>query len=475
MKTQFFNLKQGLLALLGLVLVSNIATAQNYNDERLGLPGDNFNLYAVMDFFQNSKTLEEFESKINQQDSKVNNLDLDNDGQTDYVRVSDSKYGTAHTIVLQVDLNQTESQDVAVFYVDKKGSNVNIQLIGDEDLYGKDYIVEPNYKGNSTPNPGYSGNQNNYDNDYYDNNNNGGYAPQIITWGIVTYIYDYGYNPWRSPWYWGYYPSYWRPWSCYYWYDYNYYWGYSYRWNRGWYNRSRHCMFNHVRPQYYQHRSRSPIYSQNKQRGVYNKVYDGREKNIRSGVKRTEGRELNQSNSIATSRQQDKQNPINGNRPGRLNMNDKNQQNVAPTRTDRPSIDRSQPSNEPVRQLPATKPARDQQNDRPSMDREQPTQAPKREQPASTPVREQRQEPAAVPIRDSRTERPVMEKTQTPRREQRSQPSNVPAREQRTERTSMERTPSAPIRETREQPTRQYSSPSKATNSPSQQRGTIKR
>jgi hypothetical protein len=234
-------------------------------------------------------------------------------------------------------------------------------------------------------------------------------------------------------------------------------------------------MFNHVRPQYYQHRSRSPIYSQNKQRGVYNKVYDGREKNIRSGVKRPEGRELNQSNSIATSRQKDKQNPINGNRPGRLNMNDKNQQNVAPTRTDRPSIDRSQPSNEPVRQLPATKPARDQRIDRPSMDREQPTQAPKREQPASNPVREQRQEPAAVPIRESRTERPVMEKTQTPRREQRSQPSNVPAREQRTERTSMERAPSAPIRETREQPTRQYSSPSKATNSPSQQRGTIKR
>lgn len=31
----------------------------------LGLPGDNFNLYAVLDFFQKSQILEEFERKIN--------------------------------------------------------------------------------------------------------------------------------------------------------------------------------------------------------------------------------------------------------------------------------------------------------------------------------------------------------------------------------------------------------------------------
>ncbi len=488
MKNQFFNFKNTLIALLGLVLFTNGANAQNYNDERLGLPGDNFNLYAVMDIFQNSKTLEEFENKINKQDSKVNNLDLDNDGQTDYVRVSDSKYGTAHTIVLQVDLNQSESQDVAVFYVDKKGSNVNIQLIGDEDLYGKDYIVEPNNNRNSTPNPGYSGRQHNYDNSYYDNYNNGGYAPQVISWGIVTYMYDYGYNPWRSPWYWGYYPSYWRPWGCYYWYDYNYYWGYSYNWNRGWYYRSRHCMFNHVRPHYYQHRSRSPIYTHNKQRGIYNKVYDGREKDIRSGVKRPEGRALNPTNSIATGRLQDKQNPLKENRPGRLNMNDKNQQNVEPIRNDRPAIDRSQPTTSPIRDQRIERSVidRDQRSTTPIREpRQQPQNAPIRDQRIDRPtqdrtpsqIREPRQQPTSVPMRESRTDRPVMERPQPPVREQRSQPYRVPAREQSTERSSMQRTPSTstPNRDSRSQPSRPNSTPSRSTSSPSPERGNGKR
>ncbi|MDZ4330200.1 MAG: hypothetical protein U0945_06410, partial [Flavobacterium sp.] len=49
----------------------------------LGMPGDNLNLYAVLDIFQKSKTLEEFERAINDKDTNVNNLDLNNDGYVD--------------------------------------------------------------------------------------------------------------------------------------------------------------------------------------------------------------------------------------------------------------------------------------------------------------------------------------------------------------------------------------------------------
>src|ERR1700712_809915 len=121
--------------------------------EQLNLPGDNLNLYAVMKLFQESPTLEEFEKKLNDQSLKVNNLDLDGDNQIDYIKVVDNVDGDTHNIALKVDVNKSEDQDVAVFVVKKdRNGQVIIQLIGDEALYGKDYIIEPN-TGSSTPTP----------------------------------------------------------------------------------------------------------------------------------------------------------------------------------------------------------------------------------------------------------------------------------------------------------------------------------
>src|ERR1035437_1719708 len=137
------------------------AQTQDNNDGSLGLPGDNLNLYAVMNLFQESKTLPQFEKSLNDENSKINNLDLNGDGQTDYISVVDNVEGKAHTIVLKDAISATETQDVAVFYVNKDANNqVQIQLIGDEALYGKDYIIEPNTGAGTsqTPNPGFSGN-----------------------------------------------------------------------------------------------------------------------------------------------------------------------------------------------------------------------------------------------------------------------------------------------------------------------------
>ena len=64
----------------------------------------------------------------------------------------------AFTFILQVDVTKTETQDVAVILVNKdKNDKVSLQMVGDEELYGKDYVIEP--KGNSsvTANPGYTG------------------------------------------------------------------------------------------------------------------------------------------------------------------------------------------------------------------------------------------------------------------------------------------------------------------------------
>lgn len=243
--------------------------AQEWPEEYLGLPGDNLNLYAVMDLFQESETLEGFERNLNAEDSRINNLDLNGDNMVDYITVSDYVDGDIHTIVLQAILSRKERQDVAVFTVEKlRNGEVRIQLIGDEALYGRNYIVEPIYA--ETPNPGYRGNvvkRNNVNvvtTTYYD----------IAAWPAVRFIYHPRYVVWRSSWYWGYYPTYWCSWRPFYW---HYYYGYHYNWYPHYYSRyhyGHHYYYVNYHNHYYnQIRHHSPVVSKRIERGYYKATY----------------------------------------------------------------------------------------------------------------------------------------------------------------------------------------------------------
>ena len=259
--------------LLALFFTGTNLMAQQKQDDYLGLPGDNLNLYAVMQLFQQSKTLEEFERNLNDQKSSINNLDLNGDGLVDYIKVFDDVDGDVHNIVLQVAVNSRENQDVAVFSVQRfQNGQVQIQLTGDEELYGKNYIIEPNYdEANSgeTPNPGYAGNTRIV---------NGQTVTYINTtpasWPLVRYIYLPNYSVWHSSWYWGYYPTYWQPWHSYSW---NYYYGYHYNWYHDYYGRyhqSDYHRYSRWNDFYYSgRRSYSPDVRHQVQSGNYKSTY----------------------------------------------------------------------------------------------------------------------------------------------------------------------------------------------------------
>ena len=226
--------------LAALVAFGTTVMAQNYSDEYLGLPGDNLNLYAVMKLFQESQTLEGFERNLNDENSRINNLDLNGDNMIDYITVTDYVDGNVHNIVLRAALNRNETQDVAVFTVQRfRDGSVQIQLVGDEALYGKNYIIEPIYNDNNgeTPNPGYSGRGVYRDNVTVVRTT----AFEIAYWPLVRFIYMPDYVIWHSSWYWGYYPSYWHPWRPFYW---HYYYGYHYNWNPVYYGHYRHWQHN---------------------------------------------------------------------------------------------------------------------------------------------------------------------------------------------------------------------------------------
>ncbi len=254
-------------SILALLIASGSAMgAQVRPEEYLGLPGDNLNLFAVMKLFQESETLEGFERSLNDVDSRINNLDLNGDNMVDYIMVSDFVDQNVHTIVLRTALNRYESQDVAVFTVQRlRNGEVMIQLVGDESLYGKNYIIEPRYAG--TYNPGYRGKRNKValvTVTYRD----------IAGWPMVRFIYSPAYTVWSSSWYWGYYPVWWTAWNPWYW---HYYYGYHYNLHTHYYSHYRHWdhyRFTGYNDHYYGRiRKYSPTVIVNINTGAYKKTY----------------------------------------------------------------------------------------------------------------------------------------------------------------------------------------------------------
>lgn len=185
------------------------------NADSTSLPGDNLNLYAVLDLFKNSGSVEQFERKLNDTSSHINNLDLDNDNKIDYIRVVDYGKDNYHSIVLQDLLGPNESQDVAVIEIEKQNGDIaHVQIVGDEDLYGKNYVIEPqldNAPQGHAQQPVQSQQPNTV---VYDTPPPAPAATfvNVWAWPSVQFVYAPAYVYYVSPWYWGYYPGWWRPW-----------------------------------------------------------------------------------------------------------------------------------------------------------------------------------------------------------------------------------------------------------------------
>jgi hypothetical protein len=202
MKKFFFSFLIVILSILCLPVFSQAKV----DSILLGLPGDNLDLYAVMDLFQKSKTIEDFEKTLNEEKTGINNLDLDLDNKVDFIKVETKQKDNDFSFILQVDVSKTEKQDIAVILVSKdENKKITMQIVGDEDLYGKGYIVEP--KTTTTPsvtaNPAYVGS------DPVTMSVPATTTTVVVESApIVQYVYSPAYVPYYPPYYYGYYPPY---------------------------------------------------------------------------------------------------------------------------------------------------------------------------------------------------------------------------------------------------------------------------
>lgn len=142
----------------------------------------NLDLKTVATLFGQAKDLEQFEQMLNNPDSAFSNLDLNGDGEVDYLRVIETADNNRHLVVIQAVLAKDIYQDVASIFVEKDEKNqVTVQVVGDEYIYGANYIIEPVYI----------------------------YRPHIYDW-----FWGPSWVCWHSPYYWGYWPSWWHPFYC---------------------------------------------------------------------------------------------------------------------------------------------------------------------------------------------------------------------------------------------------------------------
>ncbi|MBK6933147.1 MAG: hypothetical protein IPH12_20645 [Saprospirales bacterium] len=170
-----------------------------------GLPGDHFSLEGAIELFKKATSPEDFEKLLNAEDNHVNNLDLNEDGEVDYIRVIDHVEGDAHAIVLQAPISEDESQDIAVIEIEKQGDEYAVlQIIGNEDVYGEAVIAEAFEEETSAPKRGGNG-PSAFVQPYR-------IVVNVWLWPSVRYVYRPGYAVWVSPWRWRVYPTWWRPW-----------------------------------------------------------------------------------------------------------------------------------------------------------------------------------------------------------------------------------------------------------------------
>lgn len=250
------------LILSALFLIGGIKlNAQAEDSDSLGLPGDNLDLYGVLDLFKQSSSIEDFEKKINDPANEVNNLDLNEDQNVDYIRVIDNVDGASHAVVLQVPISASESQDVAVIEIEKTGTEeADLQIVGDEELYGEDYMIEASNEEKSTTEGQWQG-----------------FRPMVVVvnvyvWPCVRFIYAPAYVVWVSPYRWMYYPAYWKPWHPVMWHVHH---AHVMHYHAH-YVCVHHCRMVHAHAYYHGHRCASPAvhhrYEANHQRHAANQV-----------------------------------------------------------------------------------------------------------------------------------------------------------------------------------------------------------
>lgn len=143
--------------------------------EAVGL-GESLDLQALGELVKSSQNAQSIEQSLNKSGS-INNLDLNGDGQVDYIKVTEYGDGNAKGFSFTVDLPNNETQEIATVELKKGTNDAQMNINGNQQLYGANNHYHSSYS--------------------------------LSDLMIMHYLFSY-HRPYYSPYHYGYYPSYYQ-------------------------------------------------------------------------------------------------------------------------------------------------------------------------------------------------------------------------------------------------------------------------
>jgi hypothetical protein len=140
---------------------------------------EGLDLKALGELAKKAKTAEELEKLLNQPGS-INNLDLDQDGQVDYLKVTEYGDDKVRGLSFTVDLDENQTQEIATIETEKVNEEeAEVQIQGNEQIYGANH--------------------------YYH------YRSPIWDFMLLSFLFNRDRDPWLSPYRYGSRPTWYNP------------------------------------------------------------------------------------------------------------------------------------------------------------------------------------------------------------------------------------------------------------------------
>lgn len=178
-----------LAVILGIIVVWSFcsgpkdkgASYYDVNVQSITSASEGLDLKAVGELVKKAKDAESLERLLNSDKEGVNNLDLDEDGKVDYIKVTEYGNDQLRGFSLTVEPKAGEVQEVATIEVQKStDKQAEMQIKGNEQIYGRGHYYHSRFG--------------------------------LTDFLILSYLFN-AHTPWISPWGYGRYPGYYRPYS----------------------------------------------------------------------------------------------------------------------------------------------------------------------------------------------------------------------------------------------------------------------
>ena len=107
---------------------------------------DGLDLQAVGGLIKKAKNAEDLEKLLNDNSAGVNNLDLDEDGKVDYIKVTEFGEDSAKGFSLTTEPIKGEEQEIATILVEKSADDkANVEIQGNREVYGNNHYYRSSF------------------------------------------------------------------------------------------------------------------------------------------------------------------------------------------------------------------------------------------------------------------------------------------------------------------------------------------